>query len=131
MEIDGILGFVVRNFYDKNDVMKTDFRETGLDKVRTQVSQSAGWILITSKDDSVESLLESGRRMQRLFLKVREKGIAIHSMTQILKESLTKQTLKQSIGLTDSVQFLLRAGYVKEYPPPVSLRRPVEWFLRK
>ncbi|MFN0278498.1 MAG: Acg family FMN-binding oxidoreductase [Pyrinomonadaceae bacterium] len=131
MEIEGISGFVVRNFYDKDDVMKTDFRETGLEKVTSQVGQSAGWILITSKDDSVETLLETGRRMQRLFLKVREKRIAIHPMTQILEETSTRQTLNQSIGVSDSVQFLLRAGYLKNYPPPVSLRRPVEWFLRK
>ncbi len=131
MEIEGISGFVMRNFYGKSDVMETDFRETSLDKVKTQVSESAGWILITSKDNSVETLIEAGGRMQRLFLKVREKGIAIHPMTQILEESSTKQTLNQSIGMTDSVQFLLRAGYVKNYPPPVSLRRPVEWFLRK
>ncbi len=109
MEIEGISGFVVRNFYDRNDVMNSDFRETSLDTVRTQVSQSAGWIVITSKDDSVATLLETGRRMQRLFLKVREKGIAIHPMTQILEEPSTKQTLNQSIGITGNVQFLLRA----------------------
>ncbi len=131
MEIEGLSGFVVRNFYGKDDVMKTGFRETALDKVKTQVSQSAGWILITSKDDSVATLLETGRRMQRLFLKVREKGIAIHPMTQILEETSTRETLNRSIGMNDSVQFLLRAGYVKNYPPPVSLRRPVDWFVRK
>jgi hypothetical protein len=110
--------------------MKTDFRETGLDKVKTQVSESAGWILITSKDQTVETLLETGRRMQRLFLKVREKNIAIHPMTQILEETATKETLNQSIGINENIQFILRTGYLKNYPPPVSLRRPVEWFLR-
>ena len=68
--------------------------------------------------------------MQRLFLKVKEKGIAINPMTQILEETSTTQALNQSIGITDRVQFLLRAGYVKNYPLPVSLRRPVEWFVR-
>ncbi len=48
---------------------------------KKEVSESAGWILITSKDNSVATLLETGRRMQRLFLKVREKNIAIHPMT--------------------------------------------------
>jgi hypothetical protein len=131
MEIEGFSGFVVRNFYGKPDVMKTDFREKGLDKVRTQVSESAGWILMTSKDNSPETLLETGRRMQRLFLKVREKGIAIHPMTQILEETATQETLNQSIGISENIQFILRAGYLKVYPPPVSLRRPVEWFVRK
>ena len=130
MEIEGFSGWVVRNFYSQDNVMKKDFRETGLDKIKQEVSESAGWILITSKDNSVATLLETGRRMQRLFLKVREKSIAIHPMTQILEEASTRQTLNQSIGIGENIQFILRSGYVKNYPPPVSLRRPVEWFIR-
>lgn len=130
MEIEGFSGWVVRNFYSKDNVMKKDFRETGLDKIKHEVSESAGWILITSKDNSVATLLETGRRMQRLFLKVREKSIAIHPMTQILEETSTRQTLNQLIGISENIQFILRAGYLKDYPQPVSLRRPVEWFLR-
>lgn len=131
MEIDGISGFVVRNFYGKDNVMKTDFRERGIDKVKQEVSESAGWILITSRDETVATLLETGRRMQRLFLKVREKSIAIHPMTQVLEESSTRATLNQSIGISEDIQFILRTGYLKNYPPPVSLRRPVDWFVRK
>ncbi len=131
MEIEGVSGWVVRNFYDKDNVMQQDFRERGIDQIKREVSASAGWILITSKDNSVATLLETGRRMQRLFLKVRERNIAIHPMTQILEESSTRQTLNQSIGINEQIQFILRTGYVKDYPPPVSLRRPVEWFLRK
>ncbi len=130
MEIEGFSGWVVRNFFSKDNVMKKDFRETGLDKVKKQVSESAGWILITSKDDSVATLLETGRRMQRLFLKVREKNIALHPMTQILEESSTKRQLNQAIGISENIQFILRTGYMKNYPQPVSLRRPVDWFIR-
>ena len=131
MEIAGIPGWVVRNFYHTENVMKKDFREVGIDKVKKQVSESAGWILITSKDNSVATLLETGRRMQRLFLKVREKSIAIHPMTQILEESSTRQTLNQAIGISENIQFILRVGYLKNYPEPVSLRRPVDWFVRQ
>ncbi len=131
MEIKGFSGWVVRNFYSKDNVMKKDFRETGFDKIKQEVSESAGWILITSKDNSVATLLETGRRMQRLFLKVREKSIAIHPMTQILEEASTRQTLNQSIGISENIQFILRSGYLKSYPSPVSLRRPVDWFIRK
>jgi hypothetical protein len=131
MEIEGIPGWIVRNFYDKNNVMKNDFREQGIDNIKKQVSESAGWILITSKDNSVATLLKTGKRMQRLFLKVREKSIAIHPMTQILEESSTRQTLNQSIGIRENVQFILRTGYLKGYPQPVSLRRPIDWFIQK
>jgi hypothetical protein len=130
MEIDGVAGWVVRNFYDKASVLKEDFRKRGLAQVREQVSASAGWILITSADGSVASLLETGRRMQRLFLKVRERGIGLHPMTQILEEPSTRQALPAAAGLGDNIQFLLRVGYVAPYPPPVSLRRPVARFLR-
>ncbi|MBW4641390.1 MAG: nitroreductase family protein [Gloeocapsa sp. UFS-A4-WI-NPMV-4B04] len=130
MEIAGISGWVVRNFYGKDNVMKNDFRERGIDKVEKEVSASAGWILITSKDETVATLLETGRRMQRLFLKVREKNIAIHPMTQILEESSTRQTVNQSIGISENIQFILRTGYLKTYPEPVSLRRPIDQFIR-
>lgn len=131
MEIEGIAGWLVRNFYDKETVTTKDFREKGLDKVKEQVSQSAGWILMTSKDDSVGTLLETGKRWQRFLLNVREKNVAIHPMTQILEESSTRETLNQSVGISENIQFIMRAGYVQDYPSPVSLRRPVEWFVRR
>jgi hypothetical protein len=131
MEIAGMAGWVVRNFYDKADVLKPDVRERGIDQVRGEVAASAGWILITSNDASVASLLDTGRRMQRLFLKVRARGIGLHPMTQILEEVSTRLALPAALGLSESVQFILRVGYVTAYPPPVSLRRPVAWFLRQ
>ena len=131
MEIEGMAGWVVRNFYGKADVMKKDFRERGLDKVKAQVADSAGWLLITSKNDAVETLLETGSQMERIFLKVRERGLAIHPMTQILEETATRQAVNQSFGISEPIQFILRLGYLKNYPPPVSLRRSVEWFIRK
>ncbi|MEO6004675.1 MAG: nitroreductase [Opitutus sp.] len=131
MEITGLSGWAVRNLYDQASVLKTAFRERTIQQVREQVASSAGWISITSPDATVASLLEAGRRLQRLFLKVRSCGIGLHPMTQILEEPATKQALASVIEQGERIQFLLRVGYVKNYPPPVSLRRPVAWFLRK
>lgn len=130
MEIEGVSGWVVRNFYGKSNVMSKGFRDQNIDQVVKQVASSAGWFLITSKDNSVTALIETGRRMQRLFLKVRDKNIAIHPMTQILEEPSIHQGLNASIGMTDPVQFLLRTGYVKNYPDPVSLRLPVDQLIQ-
>jgi hypothetical protein len=130
MEISGISGWVVRNFYDKKSVMKTDFRDKSIDTVMEQVLQSAGWIVITSQDNSVASLLETGQRLQRIWLKVRDRNIAIHPMTQMLEEEKTRKLVNTSIGINKNIQFLLRVGYVEKYPEPVTLRRPLDWFVR-
>lgn len=130
MEIDGVAGWVLRNYYDERNVLSQKFREHGLNKVIQQVSSSAGWVIITSNDASVENLLDAGRRMQRLFLKIRERGIAIHPMTQILEGKPFNEQINSTLGFTDPVQFILRSGYVKNYPQPVSLRRPVEMILK-
>jgi hypothetical protein len=130
MEIEGIPAWYLRNFYGKNDVMKKSFREQSIDKVVKQVSKSAGWLVITSKDNSVATLLETGKRLQRLWLKLRDKNIAIHPMTQIIEEASTNQILNKSIGISEPVQFILRTGYIKNYQEPVTLRRSIDRFVR-
>lgn len=130
MEINGISGWVVRNFYSRENVMSKKFREQGLDKVREQVTRSGGWLLLISKDNSTGTLIETGMRLQRMLLRTREKNIAIHPMTQILEEDAFKGDLHKSVGISDPVQFILRTGYVRNYPDPVSLRRPVEAFVK-
>ncbi|MGF7080344.1 hypothetical protein [Mucilaginibacter sp. UYCu711] len=110
--------------------MGKSFREQGLDEVKTQVNRSAGWLLITSKDDSVASLMETGKRLQRLLLKIREKGIAIHPMTQVLEEAPFSLTINKAMKIADPIQFVLRCGYIEKYPKVVSVRRPVSRFVR-
>lgn len=130
MEIEGLSGWVVRNFYDKSSVMGNGFRERGLDTVKQQVDRLAGWLLITSRDNSTSELLDAGRRLQRLLLRIRDRNIAIHPMTQILEEPPFSLAVNRSMGVTAPLQFVLRCGYIKHYPDPVSLRRPVSWFVK-
>ena len=131
MEIEGISAWVLRNFYDKTKVMTKDFREQSIEKVIKEVSSSsAGWLVISSKDNSVNTLLETGKKLQRLWLKVRDKSIAIHPMTQIIEETSTHKSLNASLGITEPIQFLLRVGYLEDYPKVVSVRRGVEGFVR-
>jgi hypothetical protein len=131
MEIDGVSAWALRNFYNKEKVMKSNFREQSIDKVIEEVSNpSAGWLVITSKDYSTKTLLETGKKLQKLWLKVRDKSIAIHPMTQIIEEAAIHKNLNASLGIKESIQFLLRVGYLKNYPEAVSVRRAVDGFVR-
>lgn len=78
----------------------------------------------------IEDLIESGRRFQRMALVAREKMVAIHPMTQTLEEKRGQKNIRENHHPTTIPQFMLRVGYLEKYPDPVSLRRPVEWFVR-
>ena len=51
-------------------------------------------------------------------------------MTQIIEEAATNQLINNAIGISEPIQFLLRTGYVKDYPAPVTLRRSIEKIIR-
>lgn len=130
MEIDGVAGWMVRNLYIRENVLSRDFRERGIEKVAAQVAAHGGWIVITSPDSSTASLIDAGRRMERIFLKVRERNIGFHPMTQVLEEESTRVAVNEALGIPEPIQFIIRTGYANGYPAPVSMRRPAEWFVR-
>jgi hypothetical protein len=47
-------------------------------------------------------------------------------MTQPLEEKGFEEALQKELKIKGKMQFILRAGYVKNYPDPVTLRMPVE-----
>ncbi len=130
LEITGIAGWYVRHFMNKNAVLGRRFRNQSLDRVRQQLSSYGGWMVITSQDESIPTLIDAGRRCERMWLEARPRSIAVHPMSQVLEEAPFKDQISRDLGLPGRVQFVLRIGYVSAYPHPVSLRMPVSWFLR-
>jgi len=63
-------------------------------------------------------------------LMARERKLAIQPMTQYLEEKEGLQQIAANHAAGVVPQFLLRVGYLKNYPNPVSLRRPVDWFVK-
>lgn len=129
MEITGLAGWYVRHFMDRASVMTPSFRERGVDAVRRHVEAYGGWLVITSADASVATLIETGRLFERTWLGCRERMIALHPMTQILEEAPFRDQVAGQVGLPGPVQFILRASYLAWYPDPVSLRMPAARFV--
>jgi len=63
-------------------------------------------------------------------LKAREHQIGIHPMTQLLEEEKGRHMITKEHEENIISQFILRVGYLSNYSDPVSLRRPVSWFIR-
>jgi hypothetical protein len=130
MEIQGIKGWYVRNFVKPKDFMKPSFRQQGVDHTAALARQGGGWFVITSQGQSPADLIDTGRRFERMALLARERNIAIHPMTQFLEEENGLNQIAAHHQTSMIPQFLLRVGYLKKYPEPVTLRRPVGWFVR-
>ncbi len=126
MDITGLAGWYVRNFYGSRDVLGKDFRKATVERVRQQVAQSGGWIVIASHDDRITSLIETGRRFERMFLRAKNRSIGIHPMSQILQEELWAEKAAEMLMLEKTPQLLLRVGYLRDYPSPVSLRMSLD-----
>jgi len=130
MEISSFAGWFLRTFFDKEDVMKESFIKRGIDKVAKQAAEGGGWFIITSKGEGVSDLIDTGRRFERMALKPREHKLGIHPMTQFLEEKEGREVIAKNHDESMIPQFILRVGYLSNYPDPVSLRRPVSWFIR-
>lgn len=129
MEITGLSGWFVRHFLDRRSVMKPNFRARGVEAVRKQVQAYGGWLVVASPNSSITTLIETGRRFEAMLLRIRERMIAIHPMTQMLEEAPFRDQVAQELNVSGMVQFILRVSYLNHYPDPVSLRMPVSWFV--
>jgi hypothetical protein len=89
------------------------------------------WLVVTSSDSNIPILVEYGRVFGNMLLKIRGKMIALHPMTQMLEErGPERDKIARELGLKGEVQWILRIGYLKSYPDPVSLRMPISWFVQ-
>lgn len=130
LEITGLAGWYVRHFMGRNSVLAPSFGARTLESVRRQVGACGGWLVLTSGDARIPTLIETGRVFEKMFMEVRSRMIAIQPMTQMLEEQPFSAQAAAELKLPGEVQFILRTGYLKSYPPPVSLRLPVEWFVQ-
>jgi hypothetical protein len=131
MEIRGFAGWYVRNFYNRRSVLRKGFREQTVDIVAKQVKTCGGWLVITSADSNIPILIEYGRAFENMLLRIRERMIAVHPMTQMLEErGSERDKIAKELGVTGEVQWILRIGYLQSYPDPVSLRMPISWFVQ-
>lgn len=130
MGLGGIEGWFVRTTYTRASVLTDSFKVKSIDLAVEQSKLNGGWLVLTSKDFSVQSLVDAGRNYENLMLKVKERMIALQPMSQAVEEEPWKTEVSKELGLNEPVQFIMRTGYISKYPSPVSLRRPVQWFIR-
>lgn len=111
--------------------MKESFIEKGIIKTIEQTENCGGWIIITQSEDTPEKWIHTGRLYQRLNIDCRDYLIGFHPMNQIIEEEQYEEDIKKVLSPSGKIQFVARIGYVEEYPPANSVRRPVKEFIKK
>ena len=105
--------------------MTKSFRQQTVATTKKQAENCSGFVLLTSDDNSMASLINSGRLLEKFLISAAGNKLAVHPMSAPLEESPWKEEFSQKVASKKPVQMILRVGYVKDYGHPVSLRRKV------
>ena len=97
--------------FNKEKLQTNRFVKVAQKDAMKQANNCSGFIVITSNTNNREEWFNSGRLLQRLWIKLTELGISVHPMSQSIEESLYSN-LKEDLSLKDKeIQMLLRVGY--------------------
>ncbi len=130
MEIKGLSGWFVRSFFSREDFQGAFMKKESMNFVRKTAREGAGYAIVTGYGRTVGGMLELGRRFERMALLAREMNIGIQPMTQMLEMPSGNELIGSNHGPGIDPQMILRMGYVRDYPEPVTLRRPLSGFVR-
>lgn len=121
----------VYTFFNKRLVMTKFFRVSGIDKVKAQVNNCAGFFVITSETNSQKDLIESGQLLQDFWIRANQLGLSVQPMSQILEEQPFMDEINSEIGINKPISMILRVGYPIKKTKPSSKRRSVDKFIIK
>ena len=117
---------VFNTFMSKKSVTSKSFIKASIKGATKQLNSCSGFIIITSKSNSINELVNAGRTLESVWLKCIENEIAVHPMSQVLEENNYYELLKKELKIKGEIQMVLRIGTVKHYPERVGKRIDVE-----
>jgi hypothetical protein len=130
MGLSAPVRWYARRFMNRRTVLSERFRARIVGMAGARTNFCGAWMIITS-ETGVADLIETGRRFERMFIEARPRSIAVHPMNQMLHESPFRFGVASTLGMPGQAQFVLRLGYVRRYPDPVTPRMPLDWFVEK
>src|SRR4029450_3063595 len=83
-----------------------------------QLNGCAGFLLVTSTDRSVSSLLGAGSVYQRALLRATDLRVAHHTMSYALEEDPWRQEIDSAMQSERPIQFMVRIGQARRLARP-------------
>ena len=109
--------------FTPRQALNPSFRRSSIKLARRQLEGCAGFLLVTSTDRSIASLLEAGATYQRALLRATDLGVAHHTMSYALEEDQWRQEIDSAVQSQQPIQFIVRVGRARHLAQP-SIRRP-------
>jgi hypothetical protein len=109
--------------FTPRQALAPSFRRSSIRVARRQLEGCAGFLLVTSTDRSIGSLLEAGAIYQRALLRATDLRMAHHTMSYALEEDQWRQEIDSALQSKQPIQFIVRVGRARHLAKP-SIRRP-------
>jgi hypothetical protein len=128
----GLSGIIKALYYattDREKAKTEKFGKTSLNLAKNQLNNCMAFLVVTGEDTS-KGYIETGMRMESLWLKAVELNISVHPMSQALEENETNEQIRNKYNIGENnIQMIMRAGYVKKYGTNNGIRRPLKEFV--
>lgn len=130
-EMIGLTG-IVKTFYylttNHGNAENDTFARQGIRTAENQVENCSAFFVITGNDTIID-WIEAGRKTQDFWYKCVDNNIAIQPLSAMLETAPYNQDIQKDLGLSENVQMILRAGYVKDYGENAGVRRSLNEYI--
>ncbi|WP_294482291.1 hypothetical protein [uncultured Bacteroides sp.] len=110
----GFKKFLFLSLFNKHSIQSSQFEKQYLSSTRQQLDNCSGFLILFSKRQSREDdWFNTGRELERIWLDLTKKQIAVHPMSQSIEELDFYNNLKIILNDERDVQMILRVGYTK------------------
>ena len=110
----GFKKFLFLSLFNKHSIQSSLFEKQYLTSTKKQLDNCSGFLILFSKRQSQEDdWFNAGRELERIWLDLTNRQIAVHPMSQSIEELDSYNNLKIILNDERDVQMILRIGYTK------------------
>lgn len=128
--ITGVKKFFYYTFLNHDSVATDSFAKKSIEIAKAQALHCAGYLVLKSKSDNFNELIETGKTLYDLMLYLTEHNLAIQPLSAALEAPHTRELLSHKLNTKDKLQMILRLGYVDDYGKNYKIRRDLTDYIK-
>lgn len=130
-EMIGLNGIIKAFYYlttNHKNAESDTFATQGINTAKKQTENCSAFFVITG-NNTIINWIEAGRKTQSFWYRCVENNISIQPLSAMLEVAPYSENIQSKLDVTEGVQMILRAGYVKDYGENVGVRRDLKDYI--